>query len=247
MDYSIKDVILLLHPVLAVIVVFPLIGIVVNRALQVRQRRQQTVGEGKSKISPVVGQEHVQLGRWLSGSVVGVNLVALANEIFGNIVDHQVWKKAPFQVVLIGLMFAATIVTFALLYRVQDRRWRGIFATLSGMGLVILGYQHGVYRNTDHWYMSHYFYGTTASLLMIFSLAILRDIYQDRTNRWRNVHITLNSFAVILFLGQGITGTQALLEIPLAWQEPYLNELSKQKCNIQPCTIQAAPSLPAKH
>jgi Protein of unknown function (DUF4079) len=36
-----RDTILLLHPFIAVIVVFPLIGIVVNRALQTRQRRLQ--------------------------------------------------------------------------------------------------------------------------------------------------------------------------------------------------------------
>lgn len=47
---ELKDVILLLHPAIAVIVVFPLIGIVVNRALQVRQRRLQTATDGKSKI-----------------------------------------------------------------------------------------------------------------------------------------------------------------------------------------------------
>ena len=55
-----KDLILLLHPIAAVIFVFPLLGIVVNRALQVRQRRLTD----KSKIPVAVGQEHVQLGRW---------------------------------------------------------------------------------------------------------------------------------------------------------------------------------------
>jgi Protein of unknown function (DUF4079) len=55
-----KDLILLLHPVAAVIFVFPLLGVVFNRALQVRQRR---LTEGKSKIPAVAGQEHVQIGR----------------------------------------------------------------------------------------------------------------------------------------------------------------------------------------
>ena len=69
MEFS--DAILLLHPVIAIVVVFPLIGIVVNRAFQTRQRRLQTKSGEKSKIPPVVGQEHVQLGRWLTVSVVG--------------------------------------------------------------------------------------------------------------------------------------------------------------------------------
>lgn len=241
-----RDVILLLHPVIAVIVVFPLIGIVVNRALQTRQRRLQTATEGKSKIPPVVGQEHVQLGRWLTGSVVGLVLVALANDVFGNIADKQVWSQAPFKVVLIGLIFAATIASLALLYRAQERHWRGIFATLAGVGLVVLGSQDGVYRKTDQWYVSHYYYGITAALLLIFSLAILREIYQDRTNRWRKVHIALNTIALLLFIGQGITGTQALLEVPLQWQEPYVQKLYEQQCDKKPCTVQApsAPKLP---
>jgi Protein of unknown function (DUF4079) len=37
-----RDTILLLHPFIAVIVVFPLIGMVMNRAVQTRQRRLQS-------------------------------------------------------------------------------------------------------------------------------------------------------------------------------------------------------------
>lgn len=49
---------------------------------------------------------------------------------------------------------------------------------------------------------------------MIFSLAIIDDIYRDRTNTWRNVHIILNCLALLLFIGQGLTGARDLLEIP---------------------------------
>ena len=48
---------------------------------------------------------------------------------------------------------------------------------------------------------------------MIFSLAIVKDIYKDKSNRWRNAHIILNCFALLLFMGQGITGARDLLEI----------------------------------
>ncbi|MBP5972436.1 DUF4079 domain-containing protein [Brasilonema sp. CT11] len=240
-----RDVILLLHPVIAVIVVFPLIGIVVNRALQTRQRRLETKATGKSKITPVAGQEHVQLGRYLTGAVVGIVLIALANDMYGNILEHQTWMKAPFQIIFIGLLFAATLASLILLYQTRERNWRAIFATLSGMGLVVLGCQDGVYRKTDQWYSSHYYYGITAALLMIFSLAILPEIYKDKKNRWRNVHIALNCIALLIFLGIGITGARSLLEIPLTWQEPYVNKLYEQKCDTKPCTIQA-PSLPKK-
>jgi len=237
-----RDTLELIHPVLVVVVVFPLIGIVVNRALQVRQRRLQTSKDGKSKIPPVVGQEHVQLGRILTGAVVGVALIALANDIFGNILDHQVWTKDSFQVLCIALLFVATIASLVLLYQAKKRLWRSIFATLTGMGLVVLGCQEGVYRKTDQWYVSHYYYGLAVAILMIFALAILPEIYKDKTNHWRKVHIGLNCIALLLFLGQGMTGAQNLLEIPLNWQEHYVQQLYEQHCDTKPCTIQTSPA-----
>ena len=195
-----SDFIALIHPAIAVAVVFPLIGMVVNFAWQTRQRRLQTAGEGKSKIPPVVGREHVNLGRWLTGGVVGIALIGLAYPIFEHILDEQVWSKNPSQVIFIVLMFAATIASLVLLYRAKQRHWRGIFATLTGMGLVVLGCQDGVFRRTNEWYWSHYYIGITAALLMVFSLAIVEDIYKDRSNRWRYVHIILSCFALLLFL-----------------------------------------------
>ena len=241
---ELRDTLLLLHPVLAVAIVFPLLGIVVNRALQVRQRRQQAAKGEKSKIPPTVGQEHVQLGRWLTGTVVGVALTALAYDIFDNIVDNKIFAQSPFKVILIGLLFVATIASLSALFVAQQKLWRGVFATLTGMGLVILGCQDGIYRKTDQWYFSHFYSGITAALLMIFALSILPNIYRDKTNRWRNIHIVLNSIALLLFLGQGITGAQSLLEVPLAWQESYVQQLYEQQCNTQPCTVQAAPATP---
>lgn len=129
---------------------------VVNFAWQTRQRRLQTAGEGKSKIPPVVGREHVNLGRWLTGGVVGIALIGLAYPIFEHILDEQVGSKNPSQVIFIVLMFAATIASLVLLYRAKQRHWRGIFATLTGMGLVVLGCQDGVFRRTNEWYWSHY-------------------------------------------------------------------------------------------
>jgi MFS family permease len=239
---ELRDLILLLHPVLAVIVVFPLLGVVVNRALQVRQRR--LVGR-QSKIPAGVGQEHVQLGQWLTGSVVGLVLVALTNDVVGNIVQNDIWSQEPFKVVLIGMILGAAISSLFLLYQAKSRLWRGVFATLSSISLILLGAQDGVYRKTEQWYISHYYYGITAAVLMIVALAILREIYQDRTQRWRTIHIALNSMALLLFIGQGITGTQALLEVPLHWQEPYVQKLYEQQCDKKPCTIQA-PSAPQK-
>ncbi|NJO48419.1 MAG: DUF4079 domain-containing protein [Leptolyngbyaceae cyanobacterium RM2_2_4] len=221
-----QDFLGLIHPAIAVFFVFPLIGMVVNFAWQTRQRRLQTQAGDKSKIPPVVGKEHLVLGRWLTGGVVGVTLLALAySVVFGSggfISQQQGGTLETFQVVFIILMFVVTIASLVLLYRAREARWRGVFATLTGAGLVILGWQDGVFRRTNEWYASHYYIGISAALLMIFSLAIVQDIYKDRSNRWRMVHVVLNCVALLLFAGQAMTGTRDLLEIPLSWQKPYI-------------------------
>lgn len=219
---GINDALTLLHPAIAVFFVFPLIGIVAHLAWQTRQRRLQSAIGGKSKIPPVVGSEHNHIGHWLAGAVVGLSLLGLAHPIGKNIITKQLWSNSPFQVLFIVLMFAATIASLVFLYQAKQRLWGGVFATLTGAGLITLGCQDGVYRRTNEWYVSHYYIGIVAALLMIFSLAIVPAIYKDRSNRWRIAHAALNSIALLLFVGQGITGVRDLLEIPLGWQEPYI-------------------------
>lgn len=218
-----KDFFGLIHPMLAVVVVFPLIGMVGRLAILTRQRRLQTADKQKSKIAPTVGPEHLQLGRWLAASVVAITLIALLFSIvFKSILPNQLWATDLFKFVFLLAMFGLTIAAFVFLYLAKPAVWRGIFATLTGMGLVILGCQDGVFRRGYEWYTSHYYYGILAALLMVFSLAIVPDIYKDRANRWRRAHMVLNGIAVLLFMGQGFTGARDLLEIPLSWQEPYI-------------------------
>ncbi len=241
-----NDLLLLVHPIFAVAVVFPLIGMVVKMAWQTRQRRLVVATGSKSQIPGGVGKEHVNLGRWLSGSVVVLSLIGLAHPIGSEMLKHQTWTTEPFRTIFVLIMFVATSSSLFFLYRSTDKMWRGIFATLTGMGLVILGSQPEIYRRESEWYISHYYYGMIAAMLMIFSLAIIQDIYQDRSNRWRNVHIILNCLVLLLFIGQGFTGTRDLLEIPLSWQKPYVESLYKYRCDQQNCVVQppTEPSIP---
>lgn len=220
-----KDLIALIHPALAVAFVFPLIGIATNYAWQTRQRRLQIKNGQKSKIPAIAGKEHLQVGRWLTGSVVGITLIALAYSIFLKGIPslQESGELQSFQVVFIVLMFIATIASTVLLYRARGMIWRAVFATLAGMGLIILGSQEGVWRLGNEWYWSHYYYGIVVSILMLFSLAIVNDIYRDKTNFWRNTHIILNCLALLLFIGQGITGARDLLEIPPIGKEKAAN------------------------
>lgn len=85
------DFILIIHPVIAVIFVFFLIGIVSYFAEQTRQRRLQTFNKNKSGIPLIVGREHVLVGRWLSSLVVVVSLLGLAHPIGENIINNRLW------------------------------------------------------------------------------------------------------------------------------------------------------------
>jgi hypothetical protein len=214
------DIVKLVHPILAVTFVFPLIGLTVARSWETRQRRLQT-GEtgGSSKIPAIVGREHLDYGKLLAAGVVAVSMLGLTRPILSELLKVEALQKNTFQVVFLGFMFLATIISLILLYKTRTPLWRGVFATLAGMGFAILAFQPGIFRRDNEWYQSHFYYGLIATELMIFSLAIIPNIY-ERNNVWRKVHIALNTFALLLFIGQGITGSRDLLEIPLSWQEP---------------------------
>lgn len=217
------DFIRLIHPILAVVLVFPLVGIVSNFAWQTRQRRLEIKAKNNSKIPALVGKEHVDMGKWLAATVVGVSLVGLAFPLMTkNILPNQLWQNEPFLFFFLVAIFVLTIVSLIFLYRARLKLWRGVFATLTGMGIVILGCQEGIFRRTNEWYWSHYYYGIIVCLLMIFSLAIIEEIYRDRSNLWRNIHIILNCLALLLFIGQGMTGTRDLFEIGLYASPPGL-------------------------
>ena len=214
------DILRLLHPFLAVTFVMPLIGVAVYFAVQTRQRRLAMVNKEKTAISPVVGKEHVRVGQWLSGSVVGLVLLGLAHPIFKTVARENAWAEDPFRVIFVVAMYGLTIASLVLLYRAATALWRGVFASLTGTGLWLLGMQPGVWRRGFEWYVSHFYLGMAAAMLMIFALATLPEVYKAK--RWRIAHAAINTVAVLLFISQGITGVRDLLEIPLHWQEPFV-------------------------
>lgn len=221
---ELEDFFALIHPAIAVTVVFPLIGIVAHRAWQVRQRRLQIVSGEKSKIPPVVGIEHVEIGNWLSISVVGVSLLGMAYPIFSKFIHKNIFSQEPVRAFLVTAIFIVTIATFTFLFKAKVKIWRNTFASLTAIGLLVIGAQPEVFRRDNEWFFSHYYYGVAAAILMIFSVAITQDIYKDKQNRWRNLHIILNCLALLLFIGQGMTGSRDLLSIPYSWQKDFIRQ-----------------------
>lgn len=214
------DLLRLLHPFLAVTLVMPLIGVAVYLAVHTRQRRLAVTNKTETTIAPIVGKEHVRVGQWLAGAVVGLVLLGLAHPIFRTILRENAWAEDPFRVIFVVAMYVLTLAVLVLLYRSSARHWRAILATLTGMGLWLLGLQPGVFRRGYEWQVSHFYLGMTAAMLMIFALATLPEIYSSK--RWRLTHAALNTVAMLLFISQGITGVRDLLEIPLHWQEPFI-------------------------
>ncbi len=218
MDWN--DTLRLLHPFLAVTGVFPLLGVVGYFAWQTRARsRQQAKGE-KSKIPPTSGTDHVKIGRWFAIGVILLTLLGLGRPLVTYGLEKNLWQTNPGYVLLMVGILGATVTSLILLLRDQTRSM--LWAGLTAAGILILGFQEGIYRRDNEWYISHFYLGITVALLMIFSLAIMQKIYQDRTGRWRRIHVGLNTLALILFVAQGATGVRDLLEIPLKWQEPYV-------------------------
>lgn len=224
------DILRLVHPAIAVFYVFPLIGIATYFALQTRQRRLAAANKEKTKIAPVVGQEHVKIGRLLAASVVGIAMLGMAHPIFKNLLRNNALADDPFRVFFIIAMYVFTVAALMLLFRAKVPNWRAAFATLSSMGIIVLGCQDGIFRRTNEWYMSHYYYGIVAAVLMVISVAVLPEIYKSKA--MRRSHIALNTVALLLFVGMGITGARDLLEIPLSWQEPvvYACDFANKTC-----------------
>ncbi len=241
---ALSDWFMLIHPTIAIVIVFPVLGIVLYQAWLTRIRRLALKDGQKSSIPGNSGIEHVRIGRMLSASVVIVALIGLADPIFSKMLMNDALQKTPFRVISLALIVILTVFSLVFLDRATTKLWRGTFAILTGMGLGILGLQPEIYRRDFEWYASHYYLGMMAAMLMIFSLTIVQEIYRDRTQRWRNVHIILNSIATLLFLAQGFTGSRDLLDIPLAWQKPYLQQLSKKSCQTQPCTVELRSVMP---
>jgi hypothetical protein len=133
--------------------------------------------------------------------------------------EQELWGKSLDQVVLITLMCVARFASMLFLYQARQQLSRGVLGTLTGVALAVGGFQDGIFRRDDEWLVFHFYYGLTAALLMVFSLAIVPEIYQKPSHRRRKIHTVLSCIALLLFLPQGVTGSRDLWEIPLIGQK----------------------------
>ncbi len=226
---TITDWLWILHPALAVVLIYPLIGMVVRLAWQTRQRRVAQV-----KHPPMVGRDHSDLGRWLAAGVVLMVLIALTVAIAPKTPPADfsggVGRAIQLSIVLLG-----TGASLVALWRSKAAALRLSFSLIIWIGVLTLGAQPEVWRLSDDplspgFWQSHYWSGVAVTGLMLFSLAARPEILRDL--RLRRLHVTASVLAVLLFVMQGITGTRDLLEIPLSWQKPaiYACYFDLQRC-----------------
>jgi hypothetical protein len=232
------DWLTILHPALAVVIIYPLIGMVVRLGVQARHRRL-----GDRKISATSGTEHTDLGRLLSAGVVIVVLIALVAAI----ATHQPLSELRGGLsrgLLLLLVLLDTSVSLVALWHATSKVLRLLFTLLTWLGVISLGAQPEVWRFSDNpldpkFWQSHYWAGVAITGLMLFSLGARPEIL--RQLRWRRIHVVANLLAAVLFTIQGITGTRDLLEIPLSWQKPTLYQCDWTAMVCPPLATKAAP------
>jgi hypothetical protein len=208
----------IIHPFLAVTVIYPLVGVVARLGLQTRQRRVQ-----KAKLPPATGRDHSDWGQWLAAAVVVVVLIALAVVIASKALGSS--ERGAAALIALLLAWLGTLSALMALLRVHGAGLRLSFSLITWLGLLTLGAQPEVFRLSDNplqpeFWQSHYWGGVLVCGLMLFNLAARPEIL--RQLRWRRLHIAANALAALLFISQGLSGTRDLLEIPLHWQQPFL-------------------------
>ena len=221
----------IVHPALAVVLIYPLIGMVIRLAWQTRQRRVNKV-----KHPPVVGRDHSELGRWLAMAVVLIVLVALTVAIATKVPLAQ-FAGGPVRGGQLLIVLLGTLASLTALMRCKAPKLRLSFSLITWVGVLTLGAQQEVWRQSDDpltaaFWQSHYWAGVAVTGLMLLSLGSRPEILRDL--RLRRLHVTASILAAVLFLIQGITGSRDLLEIPLSWQKPaiYACDFAARKCPI---------------
>ena len=214
-----KDWLWILHPALAVAVVYPLVGIVARLGVQTRARRV----EG-AKLPPSTGRDHSDLGRWLALAVVAIVMVALA-VVIATATPWTEFRGGAGRAFQLLLVLAGSAAALAALWWAHAKVLRLAFALITWLGVLTLGAQPEVFRRSDNplqadFWSSHYWIGVAVVGLMLFSLGARPEI--QREPRWRRIHLIASGLAGVLFVVQAISGTRDLLEIPLHWQKPAL-------------------------
>ena len=225
------DWVALVHPVLAALFIYPVVGATVRLGILVRERRL-----GITQQPPKVPAEHSDHGRWLASSVVVAVLVALLYSFGSRFhADPSAFAGGVGRLVLLLLVAAGALVSLLALWWARRPLWRAAFALLCWGALLGLGAQPEIWRLSDNplssgFWASHYWAGVLLTGLMLATTAARPEI--QRSLRSRRLHVSAAVLMALLLAVQAITGTRDLLEMPLSWQKVAIMrcDFNAQRC-----------------
>lgn len=199
---SAADWLLLLHPVLMILFVYPVVGATIRLGILVRERRLEI-----NPIAATVPVEHVDHGRWVTtGTMVAVLLALGANLVHNGAPTGMAPLLLPVAVALGGCLA---------LWRVRRPIARAAAALLSWGALVLLVVQPPLwFRGRSPWewlWGNHAISGVLLTGLLLFAMAAAPEIRSRPA--WRRLHTGAAFLTALLLAVQAISGSRDLLTL----------------------------------
>jgi hypothetical protein len=194
------DWLLLLHPVLMILFVYPVVGATIRLGILVRERRLEI-----NPIAPTVPAEHVDHGRWVTTGTLVAVLLALAANLARNGADGDPRLYLLPAAVALGGCLA--------LWRVRRPAARAMGALLSWGALALLVAQPPLWfrglKPWEHVWGNHALSGVLLTGLLLFAMAAAPEI-RSRPG-WRRLHTGAAFLTALLLAVQAISGSRDLL------------------------------------
>ena len=202
MALSAADWLLLLHPVLMILFVYPVVGATIRLGILVRERRLEI-----NPIAVTVPVEHVDHGRWVTtGTVVAVVLALVANLVRNGAADGTAPLLLPVAAALGGCLA---------LWRLRRPVPRAAAAFLSWGALALLVAQPLLwFRGVSPWerlWGNHAISGVLLTGLLLFAMAAAPEIRSRAA--WRRLHTAAAFLTALLLAVQAISGSRDLLTL----------------------------------
>ncbi|MEB3259178.1 MAG: DUF4079 domain-containing protein [Cyanobacteriota bacterium] len=199
---SAADWLLLLHPALMILFVYPVVGATIRLGILVREKRLDL-----NPIAATVPGEHVDHGRWVTtGTVVAVVLAVVALRVQ----DGAVAATPPTVALMVGALGGCLA-----LWRLRRPAARAAAALLSWGALALLvapppllwaggGPRERVWGN-------HGSSGVLLTGLLLFAMAAAPEIRASPP--WRRLHTAAAVLTALLLAVQAISGSRDLLTL----------------------------------
>ncbi|MEB3172029.1 MAG: DUF4079 family protein [Synechococcaceae cyanobacterium] len=212
---SADDWLLLVHPALMILFVYPVVGATIRLGILVRERRLDL-----NPIAATVPAEHVDHGRWVATGAVVASLLALAANLAraraaGAATGAGLWAPGqPFAALALAALGLSGCLA---LWRVRSPRARALSAVLSIAGLTILALQPPLwFQGISPWsrlWGSHTWGGLLLLSLLLFAMAAAPEIRHRAA--WRRLHTAAAVLTALLLAVQAISGSRDLLVLGL--------------------------------